>query len=152
MSHNHRLCAAFALAALSLGSNASIADSPQASTWHHHHATFTYFGITAFYSCDGLEGKVSQILLFLGARHDLRVQADGCARGGSSPSRIVSVTVDFDTLSAASDAPAADIVQANWTPFKLDADRPFFMGQGDCELIRAMQPMLTQDFSLRRLD
>jgi hypothetical protein len=152
MSHNHGFFAAFALAALSLGTAASMADAPEATTWQHHHATFTYYGITALYSCDGLEGKVGQILLFLGARKDLRVQADGCPRGGNSPSHIASVTVDFDTLAAAADAPAADVVQAQWTPFKLEAERPSFMGDGDCELMRAMQPMLTKYFSLRSLN
>jgi hypothetical protein len=152
MSHHHDFFAAFALAALSLGATASMADAPEATAWQHHHANFTYFGFTALYSCDGLEGKVSQILLFLGARKDLIVQAGGCPRGGNSPSRIATVDVDFDTLSAAADAPAADVVQAQWTPFKLEAERPSFMGQGDCELMRAMQPMLTQNFSLRSLD
>jgi len=151
MSHNHGFFAAFALAALSLGTAASMADTPEATTWQHHHANFAYYGITTLYSCDGLEGKVGQILLFLGARKDLSVRAGGCAGGGNSPSRIATVTVDFDTLSAAADAPAADVVQAQWTPFKLEAERPYFMGQGDCELMRAMQPMLTQNFSLRSL-
>jgi hypothetical protein len=151
MSHHHGF-AALALATVAFGAAAAPADSPQASTWQHHHESINYFGITALYSCDGLEGKVGQILLFLGARKDLRVQADGCPRGGNSPSRIATITVDFDTLGAAANAPAADVVQAQWTPFKLEAERPSFMGQGDCELMRAMQPVLTRDFSLRGLD
>jgi hypothetical protein len=151
MSHQNRLFAA-ALGAIALGCGPAMADAPQATTWQHHHENFTYFGITALYSCDGLEGKISQILLFLGARKDLRVQAGGCPRGSSSPSRMATVTADFDTLSAAADAPAAQIVQAQWTPFKLDARHPMFMGEGDCELMRAVQPMLTRDFSLRSLD
>jgi hypothetical protein len=151
MSHNYGFISAFALAALSLGAGASRADSPEATTWQHRHETFTYYGITALYSCDGLEGKVAQILQFLGAK-DVHVQAGGCARGGSSPSRMATVAADFDTLNTAADATVADAVQAQWTPFKLDADRPSFMGEGDCELMRAMQPMLTHDFSLRNLD
>ncbi len=151
MPHNHGLFAALALAAMSLATNASMAEPSEASTWQHHHESFTYYGITAFYSCDGLEGKVGQILLFLGARKGVQVRADGCARTGSTPSRIAMVTADFDTLSAA-DASTADVVQANWTPFNLDAQHPFFMGEGDCELMQAMQPMLTKDFSLRGLD
>jgi hypothetical protein len=143
--------AILAAAALSLGAGASLADSPEASAWQHHHEAFTYYGITALYSCDGLEGKVGQILQFLGAR-EAKVHAGGCARGGNSPSRIATVEADFDTLNSSADASTGDAVQAQWTAFKLDADRPSFMGQGDCELMRAMQPMLTHDFSLRNLD
>jgi hypothetical protein len=151
MSHKHSFIAALALTTLAFGTAASMADAPEATTWQHHHATFAYYGITTLYSCDGLEGKVGQILLFLGAR-DPRVQADGCPRGGNSPSHIATVSVDFDTLVAAASAPASDVVQAQWTPFKLEAQRPYFMGQGDCELMRAMQPMLTKSFSLRSLN
>ena len=162
MTHAHGLFAAFALAALSLSIGTSLAadrtDSmtttslTEATAWQHHHATFNYFGITALYTCDGLEDKVRMILRFFGARQDLKVQANGCPRGPNSVTRVAWVTADFDTLAAASaDAPAADIVQAQWTPFKLNAQRPFFMGEGDCELIDAMRPMLTHNFSWRGL-
>jgi hypothetical protein len=155
MSPKHTSAAILAAATLALGAGASLADSPEATAWQHHHESFTYYGITTLYSCDGLEGKVGQILQFLGAR-DAKVRAGGCARASNSPSRIATVDADFDTLnsaaSASASASASDAVQAQWTPFKLDADRPSFMGQGDCELMRAMQPMLTHDFSLRNLD
>jgi hypothetical protein len=151
MLRQHTSVAILAAAALSLGAGASLADSPAATSWQHRHESFTYYGITALYSCDGLEGKVAQILQFLGAK-DVKVYAGGCARGGNSPSRMATVEAEFDTLTSAGDASTGDAVQAQWTPFKLDADRPSFMGQGDCELMRAMQPMLTHDFSLRNLD
>ena len=52
--------------------------------WKHHHVTFVYYGLTALYTCDGLEDKVAQILRFLGARKDVQVQAPA-VRGDRSP-------------------------------------------------------------------
>jgi len=130
---------------------ATAATSTEASAWQHHKAKFDYFGFTSAYSCDGLEGKVGQILKFFGAR-DPKVQASGCPRGPDSLSHSVWVNVEFDTLAAASvETPAGEVVQARWTPFKLNAQRPFFMGAGDCELIDRMKPMLLANFSLRNL-
>jgi hypothetical protein len=66
---------------------------------------------------------------------------------------MVWVTLEFDTLApAAAGAATADLVPAQWTEFRLTAQRPFFMDAGDCELIAAMKPMLTANFSLRALD
>jgi len=147
-----------ALAMLWLGAGTALAATetaaaPEATAWQHHHVTFNYFGITSIYSCDGLEDKVRQILLFFGARRSAQVQATGCPRGPNSLSRFAWVTADFDTLSAApADTAAGDIVQAHWTPFKFNGQRPFFMGEGDCELMSAMKPLLTQNFSWRGLD
>jgi len=153
MRHAHGSFITAALAMLCLGAGAALAATetaapPEATAWQHHHGTFNYFGITSIYSCDGLEDKVRQILLFFGARRGVQVQASGCPRGPNSLSRFAWVTADFDTLATApADTAAADIVQAHWTPFKLDGQRPFFMGEGDCELMSAMKPLLTQSFS-----
>jgi hypothetical protein len=157
MRHAHGSFITAALAMLCLGAGAALAATetaapPEATAWQHHHGTFNYFGITSIYSCDGLEDKVRQILLFFGARRGVQVQASGCPRGPNSLSRFAWVTADFDTLATApADTAAADIVQAHWTPFKLDGQRPFFMGEGDCELMSAMKPLLTQSFSWRGL-
>jgi hypothetical protein len=156
------LFTAGAVATLSLAGTASLASdrtasldaaiAPQASAWRHHEAKFDYFGITSLYTCDGLEDKVRLILRYFGARDDLQVHAYGCPRGPDSISHTSWVTVQFDTLAAAgADAAAADIVQARWMPIRLNAQRPFFMGAGDCELIDQMRPMLTKNFSLRDL-
>jgi hypothetical protein len=159
MKRMHGIFAAVALTAASLAANAS-ADAPasatvqpEATAWQHHHASFNYFGITSLYTCDGMEDKVREILLFFGARRDLKVEAHGCPRGPDSLTRTAWVTADFDTLAAApADTAEAQIVQAHWTAFKLNAQRPNFMGEGDCELVEAMKQTLTQNFSWRGLD
>ena len=127
--------------------------APQASAWQHHSAKFNYSGFTSAYTCDGMEGKVREIVKFLGARDGLTVSANGCPRGPDSLSHMVWVTLEFDTLAPApAGAAPAGLVPAQWTAFSLTAQRPFFMGTGDCELIEAMKPMLTANFSLRALE
>jgi len=153
MKHSLKWIAATAAAA-SLACAAAYAaptPTPEATAWQHHSAKFNFSGFTSAYTCDGMEGKVREIMRFLGARKDLQVSAQGCPRGANSPSHMVWVTLEFDTLAPApAGAATADLVPAQWTEFRLTAQRPFFMG--DCELIEAMKPMLTANFSLRALD
>jgi hypothetical protein len=138
---------------LSLASPAAVAPTPEATAWQHHSARFNFAGFTSAYTCDGMEGKVREIMKFLGARKDLQVAAHGCPRGGNSPSHMVWVTLEFDTLAPApAGAATADLIPAQWTEFRLTGQRPFFMDAGDCELIEAMKPMLTANFSLRALE
>jgi len=158
MTRSNRLVAVFALASLtshaslSLASAPGSADAPQPSVWQHRQANFTYLGITSRYTCDGLEDKVRDILRYFGARDGMKIDVQGCPRGPTSLSLSAWVTMQFDTLAAAaSDAPATDLVQGQWTPVRLSAQRPYFMGEGDCELIDAMRKSLTQNFSLRAL-
>lgn len=156
MKHTSLWITAMTLAVLTLGAAASQADNSaaapaQPSAWQHREATFTYTGFTSAYSCDGLEDKVRSILKFFGARNP-HVQASGCPRGPDSLSHVVWAKVDFDTLRAAGgDTPPGNIVQARYTPFTLNSQRPFFMGEGDCELIYSMKPMLVASFSFQNL-
>ena len=162
MKHSLKWIAAIAAAAsLTCGAPLSLASPtaadatprPQASAWQHHSAKFNYSGFTSAYTCEGMEGKVREILQFLGARKDMTVNANGCPRGSNSLSHMVWVVLEFDTLApAAAGAATADLVPAQWTAFNLTAQRPFFMGAGDCELVEAMKPMLMANFSLRALD
>jgi hypothetical protein len=119
------------------------------ASWQHHHATFYYFGLTSLYTCDGLKGKVTQILLYLGARPDLKVETTACAHL-TAPVHSAYVTADFDTLTVASSA-TAPTVKGQWKPFIVAPHRPNFMGVGECELINQMKPSITAGFSLRDL-
>lgn len=146
-----------ALAAMTLGAwgaTAARADTQvpqgpaQPAVWQQHHAQFDYFGVATHYTCDSLELKVRQILEYLGAKKGVYVVATGCPRGPESLTRSAFVRVDFSTLVAAPEGGnAADIVPAVWTPTKLNAQKPMFMGDGDCELIDHMRKLLTDNFS-----
>jgi hypothetical protein len=161
------LSAALLLSGLSLGTTAShaanqTADTPAAatvpSTWQHHKVRLNYTGFTAFYTCDGLEDRVRQILLHFGARKDLKVFASGCSRGLNAPSRNAWVDADFYALApvtaagAAADSATAGAVKAQWTALELTPQRPDFMGSGDCELIAEMKDLMIKNFSLRGLE
>ena len=154
------LCALVALGFLGAASGVIAAATEDAAaggpvvtgTWEHRHASFTYWGITALYSCDGLENNIRALLQHLGARKDVKVSARGCPHGSSVPGRNAIVETDFYTLSPSADANAADSVQARWAPVVVSATRPYFMGHGDCELIAELKDIITKNFSLRDLN
>jgi hypothetical protein len=123
----------------------------ETSVWRHHQTTFTYSGITTLYTCDGLEEKVRVLLLYLGARADLKVHALGCSPGLDRPSRNSLVRADFYSLAAA-DAGATQTVQGHWVDFTVMPGRPIWMGDGECELMDQLKDLLTKSFSMRNLD
>ena len=97
------IAAGAAAAALTCGAPFSLASpaTPESTAWQHHSAKFNYSGFTSAYTCEGMEGKVRQIMQFLGARKDMTINASGCPRGPNSPSHMVWVTLEFDTLAPA---------------------------------------------------
>ncbi len=133
------------------GSAPAVIDAPLLAAWQAHHVEFNYFGITTLYTCDGLEEQVKRILLQLGARKDVKVSARGCP-GIDLPSRTAWVDADFHSLAPATDASAADNVRAQWTAELLRAQRPNFLGYGDCELVSEMRALISQNFTTRGLD
>jgi hypothetical protein len=134
-------------------SGSTSAQTPtEASAWQRHKSQFNVFGFTSAYTCDGLESKVRQILLYAGARNDLKVTAEGCTRGPDALTHTLWVTVDFYSLGVSADGSAAQAVTARWTPLNLSAQRPDFMGRGDCELIDGMKQVLQQDFAWHGLN
>jgi hypothetical protein len=145
-----------------LGSGAVIAAAPAGTaaapgdvvngSWQHHQVTFSYYGFTSLFTCDGLEDHVRQILLHLGARKDVTVRASGCPGPYDSPSRSAWVHTDFYTLAPAAGADASGTVKARWTPVEMTPRRPYFMGDGDCELIQAMKDLITKNFTLRDVE
>jgi hypothetical protein len=144
-----------AVAAVLLGvgakAPATAIPEPQSAVWQAHHVQFDYFGITARYTCDGIEDQVKQILLYLGARRDAKVNASGCPLGGSSLSRSIFVVADFTTLSLASPNGNNGVTAtlADWIPIQVESRRPSFMSDGDCELIEQMRKLVTESFSWR---
>ena len=137
------------------GSTAAVGQTAAApsepSVWQHHQATLLFNGITTRYTCDGLEDKVRSLLLYLGARSDLKVRSFGCSGGLDRPSRIGTVSTDFYALTAA-DAAATQTVPGQWVALTILPNRPNWMGDGECELVEQMKSLLTKSFSLRNLD
>jgi hypothetical protein len=116
------------LAVAALGTAAaSTADAPTAAVWQERKGSIGYFGLTSTYSCTGIEGRIRQILVFLGARKDLSVNAGVC------DSR---------------DMPMGHSMTVNVRLFSL---APAFMADGDCELIDQMHEFIERNFDLRNL-
>jgi len=143
------LGAAFGLAAMAFAAQAPVPADIVPGTWQHHKITINYFGITSLYSCYGLEDQVRSILLHLGARKDAKVSATGCPRGPEVPSQHAWIQTDFYTLEPADAAASADTVQAYWAPRELTPQRPYFLGEGDCELVEQMKDLISKSFALR---
>ena len=54
------------------------------------------------------------------------------------------------TESATSTTLTPIMIQAmRWTPLSVTPVRPSFMGDGDCELVQEMKPLITENFTLR---
>lgn len=137
-------------------SDASAADASGggivAGAWQHHKVNFNYFGFTTLFTCSGLQNQVRNVLLHMGARKDVRVTATGCPGPRDGASRNAWVSADFYTLAPVANDGVSDTVKARWTPVELTPRRPYFMGDGDCELIQGMKDVITQNFSLRDIE
>lgn len=146
------LMGCLALPLVSAAEDSSAAGAVVGGTWVHRHANLSYWGVTALYSCDGLEDNIRTLLLHLGARKgDVKVTARGCPRGPNVPSRTAMVEMDFYSLAPSSDANAADSVQARWAPVLVNTTHPYDMGRGNCELVEELKDILSQNFSFRDL-
>jgi hypothetical protein len=130
------------LATLAIGADQ---ESPGAS-WKHQQLKFDYMGFTSQYTCDGLESKVRQLLKYFGARDGVKVRATGCF-GANVPSATAWVEAEFDALVPDS----AGEVKTQWKAIRVAANRPSFMGAGECELVEGIKPLLEKGFALRNL-
>jgi hypothetical protein len=115
-----------------------------AAVWQERHLRFFYTGRTSRYSCDGLRDKVRAMLLYLGARRDLRIAALGC----EAPAPRVRFGSLGPSLNIVFSAPAkpdpkgrplhpGDLaaVDARFEPFTITSDAFRNMGVADCELV-----------------
>jgi hypothetical protein len=146
---------AILLAGALLGSAAMAAEdgaSTEQASWRHTKQTFHYYGFTSAYTCGGLEDKVRLILRLFGARKDAKAFATGCERESLHPSRSAWVTVEFDALAAGPVASGAEAVAGQWTPIQVEANRPFDMEEGDCEIMDHMRYVLLQGFAFKDLE
>jgi hypothetical protein len=148
---------AIAAAAAVVGSLASAATAPGPDVavidgaWQHRTIRVSYFGITSLYTCSGLEDHVRDILVLFGARKDAKVRASGCARGPDAPSHTAWIDADFYTLAPAPDGAAPDTVKAYWTSREMGPKRPYFMDDGDCELVNQLKDTISKSFTLKDL-
>ena len=164
---------ALAAAVTTFTPNASIAtEAPVASgtttspervdaVWVTHSFRFAYFGLTSFYSCDGLRDTARHVLLRAGAREEglkVRVSCNDTFRTGVEQMPQVRIEADFPTpatpelLERLRDDPKRQLTarvrgetqqaQAGLVPFVAERRTVVFDGtgdrridDGDCELL-----------------
>jgi hypothetical protein len=129
--------------------------SPLQAVWKEQRLDFSYMGLTARYSCEGLRDKMRSLLLDLGARRDLQVSLQACDESAPVRTGYVAPKLSLVFSSPALPDPAAkpahpgDLqpVDAHYEPFTLTSDAFKNYNVGDCELVeefaREILPRLT---------
>ena len=136
---------------------ASAADAAPATgraTWVEQNLRFVYWANTAYYSCDGLEGKVRTILAAIGARPGFKVQARGCfnPRRGAEWTPMVDITV----ASAREVGTAGPAGEGSGAPFParvmrvdLRDSQTGMLQPGDCELVQQLRDQVFKPLGAR---
>jgi hypothetical protein len=143
-----------AAAALSLGVCAA-ADLPKQPTgatepavWQHHNELVNYYGVTATYTCTGIEDRLRQLLLYFGARKDGLKVSPMCT-SQLAPMHQVFVRVEFDSLAPASGGASGEPLNGEWADLHITPTDPLFRDRGECELFQSMKDLLTKSFTVR---
>jgi hypothetical protein len=149
-----RFTAALMVASLCAGASpsalAAAASGQEAAAWVQKDVNFRYVGFTTQYTCDGLRDKMRRILLWLGARDDLKLTGYGCI-GVNSPETTPGVRIVMHVLEPAS-ATAGQTVGAHWKTVDLLGDRDLFDAARDCELIAQLDRQVLPLFAVRHVD
>jgi hypothetical protein len=145
--------AAVIIAAFAAFSFPVMADAPSTpAQWQEHKGSIDYFGLTSHYSCTGIEGQVKNLLRTLGARKDMTVDANGCSPRDLPTGHSLTVYVHMYSLAPADKSASAAPVMASWAPVEITPKHPYFMGEGDCELLDHMHDFIAKNFSAQNLE
>lgn len=152
MSPNVSRSARTALAMLcALGAGAAVADEPVLASWQARQVEFTYVGFTTHYTCDGLRGKVKNLMRHVGVRDDLKVSTSGCEFQPGEIARMPRVRIQFATPvpRESGDRNAGEPVPAQWKDIVIRRDEPKNLGVGDCELVEQFRDHVLPAFQVR---
>jgi hypothetical protein len=139
---------------------AHAADEAQTETarWVPKELHFTYSGFTTHFSCEGLESRVKQILLQLGARPDLSVHQFGCTQAAGVPATFPSVEAKFSVLEPVSasgqqgSGGTSPTVAAQWQTVQLKLDPSPLAESGLCEFIDQVKVRILPLFATRNVE
>ena len=141
-----------ALIATVAGASLAHADDAQPAVWTQKEVSFTYYGFTTKYTCDGLRDKVRGLLLKLGARKDdLKVQRTGCSSASGHPDPFPGVRIKASVLQPAN-ADAEKPVQAQWQSLTFNASPAATLDRGDCELVEQLKQKVLPIFATRNVE
>jgi hypothetical protein len=126
---------------------------PVHAVWTAKSYNFTFHGFTSHYSCTGLRDKMRVILLRLGARSDLDLQARGCGAGDSNVSAFPGVMIKMNVLAPVGGdvtvAPGTQPVTAQWQEINLTYGKDPVDVAGDCELIEQVKQYILPLFNTK---
>ncbi len=146
------------LLALLGGSSLALADggtaTAEAGVWTKHTDSFQFMGFTSTYSCDGLADKLRQLLIASGARADAKATPGACASPYGRPDKFARAELTFYTLAPAASAPADGGTPATgtWKPVAFANSKPFWLQNGDCELVDQFRREVLPMFATRNVD
>jgi len=133
-------------------SEPSAGSGRESAVWAPKELDFAYQGFTTKYSCDGLQERMRDVLLKLGARPDLRVRGYGCTRPGPDPLAGVSIKMNVLQPAGKQGAPAVpvhwqrvDLLTGLYEQDPVDA-------AADCELIGQIKQKILPLFATRNVD
>ena len=115
----------------------------------------TYQGFTAKYSCDGLSGRIKEVLLLLGARkQDLRSAPTGCTGGFGRPTLFPGVAVKMSVLAPLDDksAPRHPAGRRRCGATLTCRGREPLAAAGDCELTEQIKQTILPLFTTRNVE
>jgi hypothetical protein len=139
-------------AVLLIGMRLAISDTPATSAmWQHREIKFTYIGLSTSYSCDGLQQDIRALLLYFGARKDLKVTASGCP-SPTDISHSAFIDADFYALAPVTNEVDSNALTASWTAVEVSPRHPSFMDSGNCELVEQMKDSLLNAFVVQDVD
>ena len=149
MRHVKAIISVVLSSSLSLGVYAAAAEpagTGESASWQHHQEVIDYYGVTASYTCTGIEDKLKELLKYLGARPDFKV-VPLCARQESAMHQVFA-RLDFYSLAPSAEG-AAGATTGHWIPIDISPTDPLFRDRGECELFQNLKNVITKDFAVR---
>lgn len=135
------------------GSAATETASSQRAEWVPKDVHFVFQGFTTKYSCAGLQAKVKDALLQLGARKGLRVEEGACSSPAGGPEPFPNLNVKMSVLQLLSpDNGDTKAVPAHWHTVDLRLDRDPLWQAEDCELLEQIKHTFLPLFTARNVD
>jgi len=134
-------------------SEPSAGSGRESAVWAPKELNFAYQGFTTKYSCDGLQERMRDVLLKLGARPDIQVRGFGCTRP-VGPDPFASVSIKMNVLQPAGQQ-GGPAVPVHWQ--RVDLLTGLYKhdpvdAAADCELIGQIKQKVLPLFATRNVD
>lgn len=145
------------------------------AVWTPKQLQFVYLGIGTKFSCDGLTDRLKEVLLQLGARHDLKVYPRGCSGPVGVPDPFPGASIEMNVLEPlggkSADRPggkegkdgkggkdgrvgstAAQTVRAHWKMVDVTGRQDALRAAGECELVEQIKQSILPKFTTRKVE